>query len=157
MARFSLRRATATLLAVIAGLVAAAAVLAGSAVAATTWQIGDVFAGVANGQYNVYSNSGAFKETISSGSSFTTGCSFNPALDKLYTTSFGNGNVVVYDDASPHAVAQTINTTLQGGGSPESVVFAANGDFYVGHAYGRSGHPALQRGRYVPAEARRRV
>lgn len=114
--------------------VAAAAIagltLAASATAATTWNVGDVFAGVANGSYNVYSNSGTFKETISDGSGgFTTGCSFNPSLDKLYTTSFSASKVVVYDNASPHSIVQTITT---GKAAAESIVFASNGHFFVG-------------------------
>jgi hypothetical protein len=113
--------------------------LAAGATASTTWAIGDVFAGVGGGQYKVYTNGGVFKETISDGlGGFTTGCSFNPALDKLYTTNFSSTTttVVVYNDASPHAITQTINTGAQGGRSAESIVFAANGDFYVGHADG---------------------
>lgn len=125
-----------------AGRVALAALVAGLALtvgasAATAWQLGDVFAGVASGQYRVYSNSGALKETISDGlGGFTTGCAFNPALDKLYATNFSSSRVIVYNDASPHSIAQSINTAPQGGGSAESVVFAQNGDFYVGHAFG---------------------
>jgi uncharacterized repeat protein (TIGR01451 family) len=96
----------------------------------TTWNVGDVFAGIANGSYNVYSNSGAFKETISDGSGgFTTGCSFNPSLDKLYTTSFSVSKVVVYDNTIPHPIVQTITT---GKASAESIVFAGNGHFFVG-------------------------
>ena len=96
----------------------------------TTWNVGDVFAGVANGSYNVYSNNGAFKETISDGSGgFTTGCSFNPSLDKLYTTSFSVSRVVVYDDPIPHPIVQTITT---GKAAAESIVFGQNGHFFVG-------------------------
>lgn len=98
--------------------------------ASTTWNIGDVFAGVASGSYNVYDNVGNFKETISDGmGGFTTGCSFNNALDKLYTTNFSASDVVVYNNASPHSIAQTIAT---GKSAAESVVFAANGHFFVG-------------------------
>jgi hypothetical protein len=101
------------------------------ALATTTWHIGDVFAGVADGQYKVYSNAGVYKETISDGlGGYTTGCSFNPALDKLYTTNFTSNRVVVYNDPSPHAIAQTIITT--GKSFPESIVFAADGRFFVG-------------------------
>ncbi|MFN2506054.1 MAG: hypothetical protein ABR540_17830 [Acidimicrobiales bacterium] len=97
--------------------------------AATTWNIGDVFAGVGNGTYNVYDNNGVFKESISQGApGFTTGCSFNPSLDRLYTTNFTNGNVYVFDNASPHAVLQTIPT----GRAPESIAFAASGNFFIG-------------------------
>ena len=115
--------------------VAAAAAIAGltlaaGATASTTWNVGDVFAGIASGSYNVYSNSGTFKETISDGSGgFTTGCSFNPSLDKLYTTNFSASKVVVYDNASPHSIVQTITT---GKAAAESIVFAGNGHFFVG-------------------------
>jgi uncharacterized repeat protein (TIGR01451 family) len=104
--------------------------LAAGATASTTWNVGDIFAGVANGSYNVYSNNETFKETISDGSrGFTTGCSFNASLDKLYTTSFSASKVVVYDNASPHSIVQTITT---GKPFPESIVFAGNGHFFVG-------------------------
>jgi len=124
-----------------------AALLAGSitpllqplpAAASTTWSVGDVFVGINGGQYQVYSNAGVLKETISDGlGGFTTGCAFNGALDKLYTTNFGNTKVVVYNDASPHTIAQTVDTgAINPGGHSESVVFAASGDFYVGHPDG---------------------
>lgn len=107
--------------------------------AATTWNVGDVFTGVGTGSYNVYDNAGTFKETVSDGlGGFTTGCAFNNALDKLYTTNFSNSKVVVYNDVSPHAIAQTIDTSVQGTSDNESVVFAANGDFYVGNPDGNA-------------------
>jgi uncharacterized repeat protein (TIGR01451 family) len=97
--------------------------------ASTVWNRGDVFAGVGDGSYKVYTNSGTFKETISAGTGgITTGCAFNAALDKLYTTSFSAGHVVVYDDASPHAISLAILARYP----PESVVFGSNGHFYVG-------------------------
>src|SRR3989344_3514419 len=126
----------------VAGLITvAAAVVSGAtspAAASTTWNVGDVYAGVAAGQYNVYDNSGVFKETITDGlGGFTTGCAFNNDLSKLYTTNFTNTKVVVYDDPSPHPISQTIDPgVINPCGQSESVVFAANGDFYVGHPDG---------------------
>ncbi|MDQ2940845.1 MAG: DUF11 domain-containing protein [Chloroflexota bacterium] len=121
------RRARALMLAL--ALVLGTLLGAAPARSSTVWTAGDIFAGVGGGQYNVYTNAGTFKETITDGSAgFTTGCAFNPALDKLYTTSFSAGNVVVYNDPSPHAIAQTIPSRP----SPESVVFASNGHFFVG-------------------------
>jgi len=109
-------------------------VLAAPAAHASTWDKGDVFAGVGGGSYQVYSNAGALKETINDGlGGFTTGCAFNPALDKLYTTDFSTGQVAVFDNAHPHAILQTITT---GDANPESVVFDKVGNFYVGHAGG---------------------
>jgi hypothetical protein len=106
--------------------------------AVTPWVTGDVFAGVGNGTYQVYDNTGVFKETISDGlDGFTTGCAFNPSLTRLYTTNFRRTKVVVHDDPSPHPVSQIIDTGITSpGGSSESVVFDAAGSFYVGHADG---------------------
>lgn len=107
-------------------------------VEAADWALGDVFAGIASGSYKVFDNAGVFKETISDGlGGFTTGCAFNPALDKLYTTNFSSTKVPVYDDAHPHAIGTTIDTNATSpGGHSESIVFAADGSFYVGHADG---------------------
>jgi len=114
----------------IVGLVTATPVAA----APTTWNSGDVFAGVGNGSYHVYDNAGNFKETISDGmGGITTGCAFNPTQDKLYTTNFSSDKVVVYDNNLPHTVLQTITTNPS---SNEDVVFAADGSYYVGHADG---------------------
>ena len=108
---------------------------------ASTWQIGDVFAGVSDGDYQVYDNLGTFKETISHPTlnGFTTGCAFNDVAfggPDLYTTYFSADMVVRYANAHPHGVVQTIDVAANGGSAPESIVFAANGDFYVGHAQG---------------------
>lgn len=66
---------------------------------ASTWVVGDVFAGIGNGQYQVYDNLGNFKETIGQGMpGFTTGCAFNSAGD-LYTTNFSQTKVVVFAGA----------------------------------------------------------
>src|SRR5260370_4580254 len=106
------------------------------AAAATTWNTGDVFVAVGNGSYNVYDNAGVFKQTITSPlSGTTTGCSFNAAGDKLYTTNWSNNKVVVYDNADPHPILQTISTNS---GRNESMVFAADGTFYVSHSLGGS-------------------
>jgi cysteine-rich repeat protein len=100
------------------------------------WVKGDVVAGVGNGKYNIFSNSGVFKETIDTGFSgfFTAGCSFNQDRSKLYTTVFGVSKVVVFDTTHPHAILQTINTSP--GIGAESIVFDTAGNFYVGHANG---------------------
>lgn len=106
--------------------------------ASTVWATGDVFTGVSNGAYQVYDNTGVFKETISNGlGGFTTGCAFNSGLTALYTTDFSNTKVVVFGDPSPHAVIDVIDTgATSPGGSSESIVFDGAGNFYVGHAGG---------------------
>jgi hypothetical protein len=127
-------RRTFTVMAVVTLLVACHIALQ----ATTTWNLGDVFVGVSNGQYQVYDNHGVFKETIADGlGGFTTGCAFNPLLTRLYTTNFGHTKVVVYDDLPPHPIVQVVDTNLTSpGGHSESIVFASNGDYYVGHPDG---------------------
>jgi hypothetical protein len=105
------------------------------------FQIGDVVAGVANGTYNIYDNSGNFIESISDGLfGFTTGAFFlrddtNPP-GRLFTTDFSASTVVVYDGSSGHAILRTVNTGANGGAAVESVLFNQAGDFLVGHADG---------------------
>lgn len=104
--------------------------------AATTWNTGDLFVAVGNGSYSVYDNAGLFKQTITSPlAGTTTGCSLNLAGDKLYTTNWSFNKVLVYDNADPHSILQTISTSSR---RNESVVFAADGTFYVSHSLGGS-------------------
>jgi hypothetical protein len=119
--------------------------------ATATWTIGDIFAAVGNvpgsatsGQYQVYSNAGGFKETITqpSPNGFTTGCAFNaPQATNLYTTNWSFTKVVVFDRIDPHPVTQTIDAGAPSPLNPghsQSVVFSRTGptgnpgDFYVG-------------------------
>lgn len=110
-------------------------ILSGGPIYAADWNEGDVFAGVGAGNYDVYDNNGIYKETINVGSSgFTTGCAFNLDQSSLYTTDFSAGFVVQFDTLHPHTILDNINTTANGGGSPESIVFDGAGNFYVGHA-----------------------
>ncbi len=105
--------------------------------AASTWNDGDVFAGVGNGSYNVYDNAGTFKETISDGlGGFTTGCAFNNSQTFLFTTNFSAARVPTYTDAHPHTVDTSIDPGAQGGGSTESIVFDKSGNFYVSNTGG---------------------
>jgi hypothetical protein len=108
-------------------------IIAQSPAHAAEWQFGDVIAAVGDGKYEVYSNSGALKESFGVGSGFTAGCAFDApgAGQNLYTTYFSEGNVKKYSRTHPHGLLQTITT---GFASPESIVFAANGHFFVGHA-----------------------
>lgn len=108
---------------------------------AQTWVTGDVFAGVGNGQYNVYTNTGTFKQTItdSFNNGYTTGCSFTNDLSKLYTTNFSNDTVFVFDGTgATHSILKQIDTS-SAGASNESLVFDKSGNWYVGHADGARG------------------
>jgi hypothetical protein len=100
------------------------------ALASTTWNIGDLFLGVANGSYQVRDQAGALKETLTTGrGGFTTGCAFD-AADNLYGTEFSANNVSVFQGPNaPHT------NSLFGGGysTPEMVAFDAAGNVYVGN------------------------
>lgn len=99
--------------------------------AAPPWVTGDVFAAVQGGSYQVFDHNGNLQETISDGlGGTTTGCAFDPAMDRLYTTNWTHDKVPVYDAAS-HNLQRIISTTSA---LNESVVFTAAGDFYVSHA-----------------------
>ena len=103
-----------------------------SVASASTWDNGDVFAGYSNSTYDVFSNGGAFKENVSNGlGGFSTGCSFN-SQGNLYTTAVSSSGINVLDGNHPHSVIQTINAAADGLGAAESVVFAANGEFFAG-------------------------
>ena len=117
--------------------IAAFAVLPGAAAHAATWAIGDVFAGSAGNPatYEIFSNGGTFKEAISKAGvgGNSTGCGFD-ASDNLWGTYFQGDQAVKFSNAHPHGDVQTIN--LPPGNHPESISFAANGDFYIGNADG---------------------
>jgi hypothetical protein len=106
-----------------------------------SWVPGDVFVGIGNNNIEVYHNNGTANtpdyqliQTLDqnlTADGETTGCTLDSASN-LYTTNFQN-NAVVKFDASSHTIAQTLTT---GSTHNESMVFASNGDFFVGHADG---------------------
>lgn len=103
----------------------------------SNFNVGDVLAGVNYGTYNRYDAGGTFIESLVDGlGGYTTGCAGNLDRTLLYTTNLSSSMVVVYDFLAPHTIVQMIDTGLHGGGRCESIVFDANGDFYVGHAGG---------------------
>jgi hypothetical protein len=110
------------------------AVLPGPAV----WNAGDVFAGIAGGQYYVYDHNGNLKDHIDTAlGGFTTGCAFNPPLDRLYTTAFTANHVVSFFDDSTttdHHIVADLDTSFNNNAENESIVFNTGGDFFVGHA-----------------------
>jgi Ca2+-binding RTX toxin-like protein len=129
-----MRWSTRTAVALIAASSAATGLTATAS--AATWVPGDVFAGIGNSSVNVFDNAGAFKETVTGGapSTYTTGCAFDAGKD-LYSTGFSSHEVVRFDGDPPHSVVTTYPSQA-GNGSAESIIFAQNGDFYVGHAAG---------------------
>ncbi len=94
------------------------------------WATGDVYVGISGGQYQVYDNNGAFKETIDTGLvGYTANGVFSASTSRLYTTAFEANRVVAFDATHPHAIVQTIVA----GGSPESIALDSAGNIYVGH------------------------
>ncbi len=120
------------------GLCVCSAILPAASLAAD-WAQGDAVVAVGNGSYKVYSNSGAFKETLSDGfGGLTTGCAFDAAGD-LYTTNFTNNVVVKYSEVPPHLVLLSFSTagvTPPTDTANESLLFDAAGNLYVSHADG---------------------
>jgi hypothetical protein len=121
-------------------LLAAASALAVLAAApwaalAYDWQNGDVFVGQSNGHYFVYDNAGTLQETDllqDTGAGFAVDCAFDRS-GVLHTTAFGFNMVVRFLGPAPHAI---LPPDIAVGTGPESVSFARDGSFYVGHQTG---------------------
>jgi len=104
------------------------------AAAETTWNVGDVFLGVANGEYQVRDADGNLRETLSTGrGGFTTGCAFD-ANDDLFVTEFTTGNVSSFAGPTP----PHDNAIFASGfnDSPEMVAFDNQGRVYIGQLGG---------------------
>jgi hypothetical protein len=98
----------------------------------TTWQLGDIFVGVGNGQFQVRSNAGTLKESIAAGNSGdTAGCALDASLN-VFLVNTSLGRIIKRRLDSPHGIDQMIVADP----NPQSIVFAGNGDFYVGHIGG---------------------
>ena len=114
------------------GVIALAIVLAVPvAASAHDWQTGDVFVGLSDGQYNVYDNAGTLREVLDQ--TATAGhravdCAFDNS-GVLHTTAFDDAKLVRF--LLPHAHSKLADVTV--GTQPESVSFARDGSYYVGH------------------------
>ncbi|NNE36577.1 MAG: DUF11 domain-containing protein, partial [Rhodothermales bacterium] len=94
---------------------------------AYTYQVGDVFAAINGGRVAVFNSAGVLQTTLQSGSGFTTGMAFDEN-DALYVTHFSQNRIATYDkDGNAGADFGS------GYSTPESIVFAANGDAFVGN------------------------
>ncbi|WP_456478613.1 hypothetical protein [Geoglobus ahangari] len=102
-----------------------------SGVSAADFEYGDVFAGVYGGKVMHYAPNGTLKATYDvCGYQYVTGMAFD-SDGNLYVTCFSKAEVVkVQRDTG------TVLSTISTGTQPESVVFDASGNFYVGHAGG---------------------
>ena len=93
---------------------------------------GDVFVSIGSGMVQWREAGGTLHATLDTLlGGFTTGCAFD-AADNLYVTMFSAGTVFRFDNAgTPLGVFGGPYNT-----SPESIVFNAVGEYYVGHADG---------------------
>jgi hypothetical protein len=98
----------------------------------STWELGDIFVGIGNGQFQVRSNAGTLKETIAAGNSGdTAGCALDASLN-VFLVNTTLSRIIKRELDPPHGIDQTIIADPD----PQSIVFAGNGDFYVGHIGG---------------------
>ncbi len=113
-------------------LTAAIALLLATPVAASAadFKNGDVLVGTSTGTYNVYDNGGTLLETIdqAAGGAQAVDCAFDRS-GVLYTTAFGADQVIRFLGPAPHNKLAAVTV----GNQPESVSFARDGSFYVGH------------------------
>ena len=113
-------------------LTAAVALLLATPVVASAadFKNGDVFVGTSTGTYNVYDNGGTLLETIdqAAGGAQAVDCAFDRS-GVLHTAAFGAGQVIRFLGPHPHTRLAPVTT----GAQPESVSFARDGSFYVGH------------------------
>ena len=100
-----------------------------------SWTVGDLFVGVGDGTYRVYDQRGGLKHEIrDEAGGYTTDCSFDPGLERLYTTNYTRTKVVVFDGEPDHDIIQTVDTgELSPEGHSGSIVFDEDGHYYVGH------------------------
>ena len=95
---------------------------------AQTFQNGDVFVAVSNGQVQWRSSAGVLKQTLNTGQGgFTTGMAFD-AANNLYVTNFSASSVSRFNSSG---VSQGLFGS--GNSTPESIVFDLAGNVYVGN------------------------
>lgn len=95
---------------------------------AQTFQNGDVFVAVSNGQVQWRSSAGVLKQTLNTTQGgFTTGMAFD-ATNNLYVTNFSASSVSKFNSSG---VLQ--GTFGSGYSTPESIVFDLAGNVYVGN------------------------
>ena len=104
---------------------------------AAPFQEGDVFAAVGNGRVAQYDENGAFKDILdTTRGGFTTGMAFD-SNDNLYVTNFTDRSISRFNSSGTLTESQFV-TSPTGANSPESIVFDADGNFFVGHADGNA-------------------
>jgi hypothetical protein len=111
-----------------------ACLLAAQPASAAQYALGDVFAGVGNGQIKQFSPTGTLKDTLdtTSGSTEDSGMCFD-ASGNLYSTNFQASDMTKFDDAG-----NVLDYPFGSGfnAHPESCVRDASGHIFVGQADG---------------------
>jgi YD repeat-containing protein len=122
----------------LAALALCAAVSWSGAALAVPFEEGHVFAAVGTGRVAHYDGAGNFLEILdTTRGGFTTGMGFDEA-GNLYVTNFSDASVSRFDNNGNLINSVFVNTGADSPGvvAPESIVFDAAGNFYVGHADG---------------------
>lgn len=105
----------------------------GAASAQAAYQLGDIFASVGGGQVRRYNSAGVLQQTLNTTQGgFTTGSAFDSA-GNFFVTNFSSQSLSKFDNNG-----NLLNGAFASGfnSSPESIVFDASGNFYVGQADG---------------------
>jgi DNA-binding beta-propeller fold protein YncE len=105
---------------------------------ALLFEEGHVFAAVGSGRVAHYDDAGNFLEILdTTRGGFTTGMGFDSA-GSLYVTNFSDTTISRFDINGTLTDPIFVNTATDAPGvsAPESIVFDAAGNFYVGHADG---------------------
>lgn len=122
----------------LAALALCAAVSWSGVALAVPFEEGHVFAAVGTGRVAHYDGAGTFLEILdTTRGGFTTGMGFDQA-GNLYVTNFSDASVSRFDNNGNLINSVFVNTGADSPGvaAPESIVFDATGNFYVGHADG---------------------
>ena len=117
-------------------LIGGMALLAGPPAAhAVAFQTGDVFAAIGSGQVQHWRPGAGLQATYNTTrSGYTTGMAFDSS-NNLYVTNFSDGTISRFDSNGALTDAVFANSPSLAN-APESIVFNAAGNFYVGHAGG---------------------
>jgi hypothetical protein len=101
------------------------------------FELGDIIASTGSATFTHYKADGTFAQTFTNGSGFfTTGGAFNQG--NFYGTNFSGGYITkVTGPLDPHTISTFVSA--YGGTDPESIVFNASNQMYVGHADGDHG------------------
>ncbi len=98
-----------------------------SAPAFASFMLGDIFASYGNGTVGVYDSSGAFKQTLDTGTrGYETGSVVDSSTGHFYVTDFSGSSVSHFDNNG-----NLVGTFGSGYSTPEDIAVDAAGNFFV--------------------------